>query len=124
MSLRAQCHGTTVYKLVSNLENMLSVSPKSVSQVYYPAVLSTVYFMCDHLYYTVQLFPLLMVTYHEHGGYRMDSSEIGVVLMVVGVFQLLWQVRSIVISCCMYWHMETACGPTRTAMAGDVAARL
>jgi len=35
-----------------------------------------------------------MVTYHEHGGYRMDSSEIGVVLMVVGVCQLLWQVRS------------------------------
>lgn len=35
-----------------------------------------------------------MVTYHEHGGYRMDSNEIGVVLMVVGVCQLLWQVRS------------------------------
>ena len=51
----------------------------------------------DPLYCTVQLFPLLMVTYHEHGGYRMDSSEIGVVLMVVGVFQPLFQVRSMVI---------------------------
>ena len=33
-----------------------------------------------------------MVTYHEHGGYTMDSSEIGVVLMVVGICQLIWQV--------------------------------
>ena len=34
-----------------------------------------------------------MVTYHEHGGYSMDSSEIGVVLTVVAICQLIWQVR-------------------------------
>ena len=38
-----------------------------------------------------------MVTYHEHGGYTMDSNEIGVVLTVVGICQLLWQVTMSII---------------------------
>ena len=43
---------------------------------------------------SLQLLPLLMVTNHEHGGYNMDDNEIGVVLMVVAVSQLVWQVNA------------------------------
>jgi len=48
-----------------------------------------------------------MVTYHEHGGYRMDSSEIGVVLMVVGLCQPLWQVRK-------WWRVAACAGHMST----------
>ena len=49
--------------------------------------------MINHLTSYLHIgFPLLMVTYHEHGGYTMDRSEIGVVLMVVGICELIWQV--------------------------------
>ena len=34
-----------------------------------------------------------MVTDHKHGGYRMDTNEIGIALMAIGVCQLLGQVR-------------------------------
>ena len=40
----------------------------------------------------MQLIPLLLVTDHDSGGYNMDDSEIGVVLMSVAGFQFLWQV--------------------------------
>ena len=41
----------------------------------------------------IQLFPLLVVTSYKHGGYNMDDNEIGVVLTVASVVQLLWQVN-------------------------------
>ena len=41
----------------------------------------------------MQLIPLLLVTDHDSGGYNMDDSEIGVVLMSVAGFQFLWQVH-------------------------------
>ena len=34
------------------------------------------------------------MTGHEHGGYDMDDSEIGIVLMSAAIFQLLFQVNS------------------------------
>ena len=43
----------------------------------------------------MQLVPLLLVTDHDSGGYNMDDSEIGVVLMSVAAIQLLWQVQNI-----------------------------
>ena len=42
----------------------------------------------------MQLVPLLLVTDHDSGGYNMDDSEIGVVLMSVAAIQLLWQVQN------------------------------
>lgn len=42
----------------------------------------------------MQLFPLLLVTGHEYGGYDMDDSEIGIVLMTAASVQLLFQVRN------------------------------
>ena len=54
------------------------------------------------IYYTItpptptscilQLTPLLLVTDHDSGGYNMDDSEIGVVLMSAAVLQLGFQV--------------------------------
>lgn len=38
-----------------------------------------------------ELLPLLLVTSHVHGGYNMDDTEIGIILMVSAVTQLLWQ---------------------------------
>ena len=43
-------------------------------------------------FFFIQLVPLLLVTDHDSGGYNMDDSEIGVVLMSVAVIQLLWLV--------------------------------
>lgn len=48
--------------------------------------------MLIYIYY-VQLLPLLLVTSHEHGGYDMDDSEIGIILMVAAIAQLFLQVR-------------------------------
>ena len=42
--------------------------------------------------FPAQLVPLLLVTDHDSGGYNMDDSEIGIVLMSVAVIQLLWLV--------------------------------
>ena len=39
-----------------------------------------------------QLFPLLMVTDHAHGGYQMDDNEIATFTMIVAVVQLVYQV--------------------------------
>ena len=50
---------------------------------------------CVHdscIYSSHQLIPLLLVTDHDSGGYDMDDSEIGVVLMSTAAFQFLWQV--------------------------------
>ena len=49
----------------------------------------------------IQLIPLLLVNNHEHGGYDMDDSEIGIILMVAAIMQLLLQVRSM----CVYSHV-------------------
>ena len=43
--------------------------------------------------YVLQLTPLLLVTDHDSGGYNMDDSEIGVVLMSAAVLQLAFQVH-------------------------------
>ena len=40
-----------------------------------------------------QVFPLLMVTGHDSGGYSMDDNEIGVITMAAGILQLVWQVK-------------------------------
>ena len=37
--------------------------------------------------------PLLLVTDHDNGGYNMDDSELGVILMSAAVLQLAFQVR-------------------------------
>ena len=39
-----------------------------------------------------QLFSLLMVTNHAHGGYSMDGNEIGTIFMAVAVCEFTWQV--------------------------------
>ena len=48
----------------------------------------------------MQLVPLLLVTDHDSGGYNMDDSEIGIALMSVAFFQLLWQVCVYAICVC------------------------
>ena len=40
-----------------------------------------------------QLFPLLMVTDHAHGGYQMDDNEIATFTMIVAGVQLVYQVN-------------------------------
>ncbi len=47
---------------------------------------------CIFISFNLQLLPLLLVTDHEHGGYNMDPSEIGVILSAAAVLQLLFQV--------------------------------
>ena len=44
------------------------------------------------IFFPPQLVPLLLVTDHDSGGYNMDDSEIGIVLMSVAGIQLLWLV--------------------------------
>ena len=44
-------------------------------------------------HHATQLIPLLLVTDHDSGGFNMDDSEIGVVLMSVSVVQFSWQVH-------------------------------
>ena len=48
----------------------------------------------------------MLVTDHDSGGYDMDDSEIGVVLMAAAVLQLMFQVY---IYTCMYTtqHLHT-----------------
>ena len=51
--------------------------------------------MCNRVilvFLLLQLVPLLLVTDHKSGGYNMDDSEIGIVLMSVAIIQLLWLV--------------------------------
>ena len=45
-----------------------------------------------HASFSSQLFSLLMVTDHQHGGYNMDDNEIGVMFSIVAVVQLFFQV--------------------------------
>ena len=35
-----------------------------------------------------------MVTDYEHGGYNLDDSEIGTLVMIVGIIQLFYQVHT------------------------------
>lgn len=54
----------------------------------------------------LQLFPLLLVTGHEYGGYDMDDSEIGVILMTTAMVQLLFQVKQ---HCIQYTMLHYNC---------------
>ena len=38
-----------------------------------------------------------MVTCYRHGGYHLDGSELGVIIMCSGVLQIFWQVGNIII---------------------------
>ena len=42
----------------------------------------------------MQLFPLLMVTGTQHGGYSLDENEISLVLSMTSVAELIYQVTN------------------------------
>jgi len=53
-----------------------------------------------------QLFSLLMVTNHAHGGYSMDGNELGTVHMVVGVSEFVLQVSFYIM---LYFYRAVTC---------------
>jgi MFS family permease len=53
---------------------------------------TSIYGMYGGLHVLVsETFPLLMVTCYRHGGYHLDGSELGVIIMCSGVLQIFWQ---------------------------------
>lgn len=75
---RTLCNGMwRMFKLILDRRVFLSVSLYGIMA--YLAIVSN------------ELLPLLLVTSHEHGGYNMDASEIGVILMVAAIVQLFMQ---------------------------------
>ena len=56
----------------------------------------------------IQVFPLMMVTGQEYGGYDMDGSEIGTVLMAVAVLQIVCMVRATFLVPCPC-HLHAVC---------------
>ena len=49
----------------------------------------------SHDLFSIYVFPLLMVTGYDSGGYDMDDNEIGIFLGISSVFAILYQVRQL-----------------------------
>ena len=60
----------------------------------------------DVLLLYLQVFPLMMVTGQGYGGYNMDGSEIGTVLMTVAVLQIVCMVRALLVSYSYMCHLH------------------
>ena len=48
------------------------------------------------MFFISQVIPLLLVNSYEFGGYSMDPSALGVILMVSAIVQLFFQVKWII----------------------------
>ena len=71
----------------------------------YLPLIHTYIFIPNYLPSYFQMFPLMMVTGQEYGGYDMDGSEIGTVLMAVAVLQIVCMVRAtFLVSCPCHLH--------------------